>query len=59
VDPVAMRFDEQGRLWVVEMRDYPHGPADGERPQSRIKVLTDGNSDGRYETAGRLILVSR
>src|SRR5262245_20207879 len=27
VDPVAMRFDEDGRLWVVEMRDYPHGPA--------------------------------
>ena len=27
--PVAMAFDEEGRLWVVEMRDYPHGPPAG------------------------------
>ncbi len=50
VDPVAIRFDEDGRLWVVEMRDYPHGPKDGERPQSQIRVLDDRNGDGRYET---------
>src|SRR3954470_24417539 len=25
VDPVAVRFDEDGRMWVVEMRDYPLG----------------------------------
>src|SRR6266540_1835253 len=23
IDPVAMAFDEDGRMWVVEMRDYP------------------------------------
>lgn len=51
VDPVAMRFDEQGRLWVVEMRDYPHGPAEGEEPQSVIKTLEDRDGDGRFETA--------
>ncbi len=26
IDPVAIRFDEDGRLWVVQMRDYPTGP---------------------------------
>ena len=26
VDPVALDFDEDGRLYVVEMRDYPPGP---------------------------------
>ena len=26
VDPVSIRFDEEGRMWVVEMRDYPLGP---------------------------------
>src|SRR5689334_23062843 len=26
VDPIAIRFDERGRMWVVEMRDYPLGP---------------------------------
>jgi putative membrane-bound dehydrogenase-like protein len=51
VDPIAIRFDEDGRLWVVEMRDYPHGPKPGEPPLSRIRVLTDEDGDGRYETA--------
>ena len=51
VDPVAIRFGGDGRLWVVEMRDYPHGPAAGEPPQSRIKILRDIDGDGRYETA--------
>ena len=25
VDPIAIRFDAQGRMWVVEMNDYPSG----------------------------------
>lgn len=51
VDPVAMAFDEDGRLWVVEMRDYPNGPAKGKPPLSRIRVLEDRDGDGFYETA--------
>lgn len=47
--PVAMAFDEDGRLWVVEMRDYPNGPAAGVGPQGRIRVLEDRDGDGRYE----------
>jgi putative membrane-bound dehydrogenase-like protein len=49
--PVAMAFDEDGKLWVVEMRDYPNGPRPGEKPQGRIKVLEDKDGDGFYETA--------
>lgn len=49
VDPVAIRFDEYGRLWVVELRDYPLGPPAGQPPLSRIRVLTDADGDGRYE----------
>jgi putative membrane-bound dehydrogenase-like protein len=49
--PVAMAFDEDGKLWVVEMRDYPNGPKPGEKPQGRIKVLEDRDGDGFYETA--------
>jgi putative membrane-bound dehydrogenase-like protein len=52
IDPVAVRFDEDGRMWVVEMRDYPNGPPSGEKPLSRIKVLEDTDGDGRFETAG-------
>jgi putative membrane-bound dehydrogenase-like protein len=50
VDPVAIRFDELGRMWVVEMRDYPNGPAPGEKPQSQIRILEDRDGDGRFET---------
>jgi putative membrane-bound dehydrogenase-like protein len=49
VDPVAIRFDSNGRLWVVEMGDYPNGPKEGEKPVSRIRVLDDLDGDGYYE----------
>jgi putative membrane-bound dehydrogenase-like protein len=47
--PVAMAFDEDSKLWVVEMRDYPNGPATGRPPEGRIRVLEDRDGDGRYE----------
>ena len=47
--PVAMTFDEDGRLWVVEMRDYPNGPPKGQSPQGRIRILEDRDGDGFYE----------
>ncbi len=46
--PVAIAFDEKGQLWVVEMGDYPNGPAPGEPGKSRIRVLTDEDGDGRF-----------
>src|SRR5229473_618070 len=49
--PVAMQFDPDGRLWVVEMRDYPNGPAKGEKPLGRIRVLEDKDGDGFFETS--------
>jgi putative membrane-bound dehydrogenase-like protein len=51
VDPVAIRFDEDGRMWVVEMRDYPLGNPAGGEPLSRIRVLEDRDGDGRFESA--------
>lgn len=49
--PVAMAFDENGVLFVVEMRDYPNGPAPGAPPAGRIKRLEDRNGDGFFETS--------
>ncbi len=46
VDPVAMTFDEHGRLYVVEMRDYSE--QDKER-LGRVRLLTDEDGDGRFE----------
>ena len=51
IDPVSIQFDEHGRLWVVELSDYPNGPEPGKPPMSRIKLLEDKDGDGRYETA--------
>jgi putative membrane-bound dehydrogenase-like protein len=49
IDPVALAFDEQGRLFVAEDRDYPIGSPDG-RPQGVIALLEDRDHDGRLET---------
>ncbi|HEV3115626.1 MAG TPA: PVC-type heme-binding CxxCH protein, partial [Gemmataceae bacterium] len=46
--PVDMAFDENGRLWVVEMRDYPLGPAKGKTPEGRVIILEDKEGTGRY-----------
>ena len=51
IDPVAIAFDEDGKLWVVEMTDYPNGPEPGQPPKSRIRVLEDRDGDGYYETS--------
>ena len=51
IDPVSASFDHLGRMWVVEMRDYPTGPADGGKPSGTIKRLTDSDGDGYFETA--------
>jgi putative membrane-bound dehydrogenase-like protein len=44
--PVAISWDEDGRLFVAEMIDYPVGPTSG-----RIRLLEDRDQDGRYEQA--------
>jgi putative membrane-bound dehydrogenase-like protein len=49
VDPVDLAFDEDGRLFVAEMIDYPYGDAEGNPPQGRIRMLEDRDGDGRYE----------
>ncbi|HEX3601124.1 MAG TPA: PVC-type heme-binding CxxCH protein [Lacipirellulaceae bacterium] len=51
MSPVAMRFDEDGRLWVVQMCDYPTGATKDAPQRSRISILRDKDGDGFYETA--------
>jgi hypothetical protein len=46
VDPVAFCFDAQGRLLVIEMRDYSERPNDH---LGRLKRLTDDDLDGRMD----------
>lgn len=49
--PVAFDWDAQGRLWVVEMRDYPLGMDGKGQPGGVVKILTDTKGDGRYDHA--------
>ncbi|HEV7223489.1 MAG TPA: PVC-type heme-binding CxxCH protein, partial [Pirellulales bacterium] len=47
VNPVAMTFDERGRIWVTESFEYPRRePGPG---RDRIKVLEDTDRDGKID----------
>jgi len=49
--PVALRFDGDGRMWVVEMRAYmlDADATDELQPIGRISILTDADGDGTFE----------
>lgn len=49
--PVAMTFDEKGRIWVVEMESYMLDTIGSgeEKPTGQIIILEDKNKDGAYE----------
>ena len=49
VDPVALTFDEQGRVFVVEMRDYPNGAGPSRTPGGTIRLLEDTDADGKAD----------
>ena len=52
-EPVAMAWDEYGRLYVVEMRGYMRDAygSDSEAPVGQIVRLEDTNGDGRMDTS--------
>jgi len=51
-DPVAISFDEDGRLYVVEMRGYSEQP---DEHLSRVRLLTDNDGDGRFDTESEFV----
>src|SRR5688500_7167267 len=47
VNPIAMCFDERGRIWITESVEYPResaGPG-----HDRVKILEDTDGDGRAD----------
>lgn len=48
-DPIAMEFDENGRMYVVEMRGYPFARPEGDPPLGRIRLLQDTDGDGKAD----------
>src|SRR5438132_3777497 len=49
--PIAFAWGADGKLWVVEMGDYPLGEDGKGKPGGRIKYLEDTNGDGKYTKA--------
>jgi putative membrane-bound dehydrogenase-like protein len=50
-NPVAMAWDERGRLWLAESNDYPNNPRPAGEGNDVIKILEDTNHDGRADKA--------
>ena len=50
VKPIYMAWDERGRAWVVEARDYPHGLVPENEPgHDSIKICEDTDDDGKAD----------
>ncbi len=47
--PIAFAWDERGRLWVAETRDYPHGVAKDGLGNDSIRICEDTDGDGRAD----------
>ena len=55
MDPVAIDWGADGKLWVAEMADYPSGMDNNGKPGGRIRFLEDRDTDGQYETSTVLL----
>src|SRR6266481_9672643 len=53
VNPVAMTFDERGRIWITESIEYPRrSPGPG---KDRVKVLESTKGDGKFDKVTTVI----
>ncbi|GLR18431.1 hypothetical protein GCM10007940_30470 [Portibacter lacus] len=48
INPIAMTWDERGRLWVVQSMDYPH-ELENEVGGDRITICEDTDGDGKAD----------
>jgi putative membrane-bound dehydrogenase-like protein len=53
--PNWIDWDARGRMWVVEMADYPLGLDNKGKPGGRVKILEDTDGDGIYDKAALVI----
>jgi putative membrane-bound dehydrogenase-like protein len=47
--PIAIAWGPDGRLWVVEMGDYPLGLDGKGKPGGRVRILESTRNDGHYD----------
>jgi len=49
VNPIAIGWDDKGRLWVVEAYDYPNSFVMNTPGLDKIKILEDTDKDGKAD----------
>lgn len=50
INPIAMEWDERGRLWVIETVDYPNTVLEDKGAgDDRIKICEDTDGDGKAD----------
>jgi putative membrane-bound dehydrogenase-like protein len=50
INPIAMNWDEKGRLWVIETVDYPNTVREEQGiGDDRVKILEDTDGDGKAD----------
>src|SRR5439155_4797912 len=47
INPIAMSFDDRGRIWITESIEYPRKSAGAGR--DRVKVIEDTDGGGRAD----------
>ena len=55
LDPVAIAWGPDGKLWVAEMTDYPTGMDGNGKPGGRVRFLEDADGDGAYDKSTVLL----
>jgi len=45
--PMNMAFDERGRLWITQSREYPYAVPTNQPGRDAIKILSDFDASGR------------
>ncbi len=48
-NPMQMRFDTKGRLWISTMPSYPHYRPGNPKPDDKILIYEDTDGDGRAD----------
>jgi putative membrane-bound dehydrogenase-like protein len=48
-DPIAFAFGPDGKLWVVEMGDYPLGVDGKGKAGGQVRLLESTHNDGKYD----------
>jgi putative membrane-bound dehydrogenase-like protein len=49
--PVAIAYDENGKMYVAEMVDFPFPERTAGKPNGRVRVVLDNDGDGKFDTS--------